>query len=987
MKFSRKLFTAIFLVLISFLCCCSNIFQKEDEALGYVRINIGSAGLSRTLLPVIDNNDIEEIHLLSRRSVDVEYEEGGSWESVSDIPELSFATGPWWFKLVVHTDQCSFSDTSHIEITSGEHRNLSFSLTSNLDKGGMYLKLNLTGNAAAADFTFTEYSTGNEVDSGALDIKGTSSAHYVEYARRIQYPSEALSEGNYYITVTLYGDIDRQLVLNTYEEAVQIKNGFTSKGERTIELNGIYSIEYDKNGGSEGAGVSLKTLFTERSADYTLPSLTKTGYTFGGWYESSDFSGSPVTVLSQGTNTDKHFYAKWNPIIYSITYIVNEGIFVETYTKPESYTIETQIGLPDLTNITKYGYDFDGWYTDSSFTGNSVSYIDFGSMGNKTYYAKWLPVDRAIIFETDGGMWTGSINTPNVYNIETPAFTLPSASDIHKNGYEFGGWYDNEECTGTVITIHASGQTGIKTYYAKWFPVEYDITFNENSGTFSSTYTKPTKYTIESSDITLPTSLNITRSGYTFDGWYESQDTYGNVQGNEVTQIDSGSTGNKTYYAKWTIDTYSITYVTNGGSFASGYTKPENYTVASPATLPTSSNITKTGYTFGGWYEDSTLSGTAVTSTSSTTTGDKTYYAKWTATEYSITYNLNSGTNSSSNPSTYTIESSTITLADPTRTNFTFDGWYTSSTFAEGTKKTSIPAGSTGIIRLYAKWVANVDIDAIISQIQNADSGEIVSVSGAFTTDEFTSLCSAVKARTSAIGLDLSDVVGITTLANTYLNGAGSKVNYLVLPDGLTTIASTALHNLGSTGAPLSITIPKNVSSISNQAFFKGCISEILVDSDNQYFASYNGCLYTKDYKTFKEHPYRKTGEITLKQGVEIIASQAFAARETITEVNIPSSIKTIKANAFANIATSYTINISSLGASSTLTFEARSFNQNNNSGCVTTINYSNTKEHFKNHVVFNENWNSSCSDDTNMFTFSDGNMTWAEFMEYYNTP
>ncbi len=128
----------------------------------------------------------------------------------------------------------------------------------------------------------------------------------------------------------------------------------------------------------------------------------------------------------------------------------------------------------------------------------------------------------------------------------------------------------------------------------------------------------------ESGDtVTVQPGTALSRSGYTFDGWNTKPD------GTGVSYPAGGSfqiTDDVTLYAKWTADSYSVTYNKNGGTIANenSYTK---YTYGTGLTLPAP---TREGYTFGGWYTNSDLSGTAVTDISATATGDKTYYAKWT---------------------------------------------------------------------------------------------------------------------------------------------------------------------------------------------------------------------------------------------------------------------------------------------------------------------------------------------------------------------
>jgi uncharacterized repeat protein (TIGR02543 family) len=141
----------------------------------------------------------------------------------------------------------------------------------------------------------------------------------------------------------------------------------------------------------------------------------------------------------------------------------------------------------------------------------------------------------------------------------------------------------------------------------------------------------------------------------------------------------------------------------------------------------------RAGYTFGGWYADSDFSGTALTSISADSTGNKTFYAKWTPSEYTITYTLNGG-NNTNNPTTYTVEVLPLTLDAPTRTNYIFDGWFTSSDFT-GDPVAEIPAGSTWHKTVYAKWLPT-------------GSARIT-----FTIDEFGSPPAPEKAGNAFVGL------------------------------------------------------------------------------------------------------------------------------------------------------------------------------------------------------------------------------------------
>mgnify|MGYP004648648895 CR=1 FL=1 len=277
-----------------------------------------------------------------------------------------------------------------------------------------------------------------------------------------------------------------------------------------------------------------------------------------------------------------------------------------------------------------------------------------------------------------------------------------------RDGYSFRCWH-NMDAPGNTCTDD-SVRMDDYTYYleklanksdddpqsvynirlqAVWDVSEYNITYNLNGGTNPAG--AKTSYTIETADYTLPTP---TKTGYTFGGWY----TNSGLTGNAVTQITKGSTGNKTFWAKWTAVEYSITYNLDGGT--NNASNPTKYTVET-ATI-TLADPTRTGYTFGGWYSDAAFK-TQVTKIAKGSTGAKTFYAKWNAVEYSITYNLDGGTNNASNPTKYTVETATITLAAPTKTGYNFGGWYENSGLT-GSAVAKIAKGSTGNKTFWAKW-------------------------------------------------------------------------------------------------------------------------------------------------------------------------------------------------------------------------------------------------------------------------------------------
>ena len=123
--------------------------------------------------------------------------------------------------------------------------------------------------------------------------------------------------------------------------------------------------------------------------------------------------------------------------------------------------------------------------------------------------------------------------------------------------------------------------------------------------------------------------------------------------------------------AQWTAPTYAVTLNTNGGTINSG--NVTSYTYGVGATLPTAGDMTYTGHTFVGWYDNENLTGSPVTAIGGTETGNKEYWAKWEINQYTITFDANGGSEIA--PITQNYGTKITTPADPTRKGYTFKGW------------------------------------------------------------------------------------------------------------------------------------------------------------------------------------------------------------------------------------------------------------------------------------------------------------------------
>jgi uncharacterized repeat protein (TIGR02543 family) len=330
---------------------------------------------------------------------------------------------------------------------------------------------------------------------------------------------------------------------------------------------------------------------------------------------------------------------------------------------------------------------------------------------NVTMHAQWRentqppPTQYTITFESHGGSAVTAITADAGTAVNKP-------TDPTRGGYTFTNWFST--VTGGTAYSWPHTLNANVTMHAQWTPITYIVVYNANGG----------GGTMESSSHTYDqaqalTTNGFTRTGYTFSGWNTHPNSNGTSypNGASATNLSSTNGDTVTLYAQWTLNSYTITYQLNGGTNGAN---PATYTIENAdITLATA---TREGYTFVGWYEDSELAGRAVTGILQGSTGDKTFYAKWTLNSYTITYQLNGGTNGA-NPAAYTIESADITLAVATREGYTFRGWYEDSGFA-GAPVTSISSGTTGNKIFYAKWAQSAPVN--VSVWVNEDDGDIL---------------------------------------------------------------------------------------------------------------------------------------------------------------------------------------------------------------------------------------------------------------------
>ena len=463
------------------------------------------------------------------------------------------------------------------------------------------------------------------------------------------------------------------------EPAVPQRTGYTGAWEayeikaEDLTINAVYTpITYDITyENTKGAANNNPATYNIETATITLADITSPGYTFEGWFIGEE----KVESIELGSYGDITLTAKWAVITYNITYIYDDtiGDLAEGAQLKSTYTIEEQFDFTPLVCHTT-GYNFAGWFTQKDLgTGEQVTGIDLGTIGDVTVYAQWgLEVYSIFYRGTEGA----ENSNPVTYTIESETFTI---APLSRAGYTFLGWFEADGETPAQTTV-STGSYGDLEFYAKWQVVGYTITYNMYDGEWEGE-ASPAAYTIEES----VTFTDLAREGYFFAGWYSL------AEGGELTTgIALGSTGNVTVYARW------INFDPEGGSeinyemeySSSGLTKPED--------------PSKDYYDFGGWFTDESFEDEFDFSLPERSL---TLYAKWIPTEYAITYVLDGGTNNAANPATYNVEES-VTFAAPSKVGHTFNGWYSTPEFTSAPIE-GIEAGSHGAVTVYASFSIN----------------------------------------------------------------------------------------------------------------------------------------------------------------------------------------------------------------------------------------------------------------------------------------
>ena len=441
-----------------------------------------------------------------------------------------------------------------------------------------------------------------------------------------------------------------------------------------------YIITYDANGGSMIPYVQMAKQGEATMLTNFMP--TRPGYTFLGWSTSSAATTPQYGPRDGFTgNTNTILFAVWgttSPNEYTILYSTNGGLGA-----PIAHTVVIG-GSTNLSTIvpTRNEHTFLGWSTTPYALMPEYQPGDqITPTKNIILYAVWRgDTEYSITFNANGGEDepTEMIAEKNV------AVTLPTTRPT-RNGYTFIGWNTSSTAT-TALYLPGGTYSGNKDVilYAIW-AINYTITFDSDGGSGGPT----TLEYVSGQEVTIPIE-QPTKNGFVFIGWNSSR---GAATAEYLPGNNYSITGNKTVYAVWSSNTWTITYNANGGTFGATTTTTTNVTKGQSTTIisttPTRANSASSSYTFLGWAESqSATTETYTAGRSITPTADMILWAVWKeeplVTTYTITFNANSGSGA---PSAITVNQGEPALIPdnvPTRTGswvttYTFVGWSTTN--------------------------------------------------------------------------------------------------------------------------------------------------------------------------------------------------------------------------------------------------------------------------------------------------------------------
>lgn len=477
----------------------------------------------------------------------------------------------------------------------------------------------------------------------------------------------------------------------------------------TYASNAAWAVEFES---VKLSGAGKLAEHVDSDSDGWRVGIDSSRHPYVYWSRNSSYRGT-YTFSSLTVSWDTWFYIKFHiqtnaasPVIRCTLNSMTQDVTVSGRWN-NNYNRDLQVGdttttIRGTTTVSGYPYGSDTLTTATfnldnmsvgatSVTVNGNSFTISSAIQNyKTTYT--------VGYNANGGSGTVASQT-KIYGTN---LTLRSGG-YTKTGYTLTKWNTASGGTGTDYALSGTySSNAAATMYAQWSPISYSVKFNANGG--SGTMANES-FTYDVAKAL--TSNAFTRSGYTFAGWATSATgsvVYSN--GQSVSNLSSTNGAVVNLYAKWTQNTYTVSFNGNGGS---GTVNSMTKYGGTALTLPTG-GYTITGQHMTAWTLNSTSGVSYALGGSYTTEANATFYAKWAYNTYQVKFNAEGGTGTMANESFTYGTAKNLTANAFTKSGYAFLGWATTSggtvAYTDGQSVSNLTATDNGVVNLYAVWGA-----------------------------------------------------------------------------------------------------------------------------------------------------------------------------------------------------------------------------------------------------------------------------------------
>ena len=480
-----------------------------------------------------------------------------------------------------------------------------------------------------------------------------------------------------------------------------------------VYFDSLESLTAYQNDHSKTEGILRTTKARVGSALPTAdaPTATRDGYTFTFWSR----EGQTTDVTGQTVNGWTNLVANWKVTLHNIYAYARLNSYFAPLTTSE---FDTPVTLNEAT-LSRLGlgsYNSLGYISIGSFTFDAMpltSDLYFGDDAELSAVAEKLATDIALETGVSDKIaekiaWTALYKTVNEEDME-PGYPAEA-------GYQLSGNLNLASVTFRAGAENVENMPAVNYTYDDGAIDFYDFYFAGDT-------------------ITLPTT-EPTREGYSFKGWSvevipaendaDHLDADGADDAADETLLKAGDTytitaGGVIFTAQWEKKTFTVKYYLPDETGAWVEKKMDTVDSVDYATYSLWTPNAEDGYEFSGWYQKAADIGVKPKVEKLYMAKEWKLYGKFTPIEYTIQYVYNDGKATSTNPTTYTVESDTITLADATGADWgkTFLEWHDEN----GQKITEIPTGSTGnrVITAYWNWPVHLHyLDKDNNEIESA---------------------------------------------------------------------------------------------------------------------------------------------------------------------------------------------------------------------------------------------------------------------------